>query len=141
MLKSIDHIGVAVRDIEEMTKFYQQNLGARLTSRVDMPELGYKMAFFCVGGVDIELVECSRDARGPVAQSIIDLIERFGGGVHHICFEVDDIQGALAILRARGIRLMSERAIEVGCKRIAWLHPISCGGAFLELCDQVKERG
>lgn len=132
--KKINHIGVAVRNIETAAPLYRDVLGMTFEGTETVAEQRVRVAFFAVGESRIELLEpTSPDS--PVAK----FLEKNGEGIHHIAYEVDDIEGALECLRLENVRLVDEtpRCGAHGT-RIAFLHPKATGGVLTELC-QAKE--
>ncbi len=129
MLTRIDHIGIAVQNIQEALTFYQDALGVRL-ERVEPEEGGRTdVAFLPVGGSDVELVE-PKDVDSGLAK----YMAKRGEGIHHICFEVDDIDGALARLKAHGAQLIDETPrTNTRGQRYAFIHPKSAHGVLIEL--------
>ena len=129
----IAHIGIAVRTLEETLPFYREILG--------MPEVpldnadGARIAGFAAGDSLVELLEAEAPD-SPIAR----FLERRGPGIHHICFEVDDLDASLARCRAAGLRLVDETP-RVGAegKRIAFLHPSSTGGVLVELTEDESD--
>lgn len=135
MIKKIDHIGVAVQNIDEALKLYSEALGLHLT-QTDKEE-GQKsiVAFLPVGDGEVELVEPIGDD-GPVAR----FLQKRGEGIHHICFEVDDIYATLGRLKAVGIELIDEKPyIGTAGKKIAFIHPKGAHGVLIELYQKVPE--
>ena len=127
----LDHIGIAVTSLAEVTPFYEA-LGLTVTGTDEVPEQGVKVAFLPVGDGQLELLEPT-GPNSPIAKHI----ERRGPGLHHICLRVDDIEGAMADLKAQGFRLLSEEPQPGahGC-RICFVHPKSSGGVLLELSER-----
>jgi methylmalonyl-CoA epimerase len=129
MKATLDHIGIAVRGLEEALKFYRDALGLDVSTSHNVPSERVRAVFVPVGESTLELLE-------PTAaeSAIARFIDRRGPGLHHITLRVDDLDGALAELRARGIRLIDEtpRAGARG-SRVAFIHPSSAGGVLLEL--------
>ncbi|MEG3070694.1 MAG: methylmalonyl-CoA epimerase [Peptococcaceae bacterium] len=131
MLKKIDHIGVAVKDLAEATKFYE-TLGLKSAGTEVVEEQKVKVAFFPVGESEVELLE-STEPDGPIAK----FIERKGAGIQHVAFRVDNIEKALAELKEKGVRLIDEKPrYGAGGARIAFLHPKSTFGVLIELCER-----
>jgi methylmalonyl-CoA/ethylmalonyl-CoA epimerase len=130
MYTKVNHIGIAVNDIEKSLEIYRDLLGLELEETHEVPDQKVRTAFFPVGETHLELVQ---PTEGNVTMR--KFLEKRGEGVHHICFEVKDIEAALAELKARGARLIDEipREIEGGKKKIAFLHPKSTGGVLIEL--------
>jgi methylmalonyl-CoA/ethylmalonyl-CoA epimerase len=123
------HIGVAVPALDAILPFYRDLLGLRPVPLDDAD--GARIAGFAAGGALVELLE-PKEPGSPIAR----FLEKRGAGIHHLCFAVPDLDGALARCRAAGIRLIDEtpRAGAEG-KRIAFLHPSSTGGVLIELTE------
>lgn len=130
MYTKVHHIGIAVKDIEKSLEVYQDLLGLELEGQHEVPEQKVLTAFFPVGETHLELIQ---PTKGNVGVS--KFIDKRGEGVHHICFEVEDIEAALKGLKERGARLIDEkpREMEGGKKKMAFLHPKSTGGVLIEL--------
>jgi len=131
MPKKISHIGIAVANIEEAAPFYRDVLGMEFEGTEVVAEQKVKVAFFAVGESRIELLEpTSEDS--PVAK----FLAKNGPGVHHVAYEVADLEQRLAALKAEGVRLIDE-APRMGAHntRIAFLHPKASGGVLTELCE------
>ncbi|HHY62389.1 MAG: methylmalonyl-CoA epimerase [Bacillota bacterium] len=132
MVKSVDHIGIAVADLEEALKLYTETFGLELQGTEVVEEQKVKVAFLPIGDTEIELLE-STDPEGPIAK----FIEKRGQGIQHIALRVDDIDAALDKMRAEGIRLIDEKPrYGAGGARIAFLHPKATGGVLIELCER-----
>ena len=132
MVKSVDHIGIAVADLEEALKLYTETFGLELQGTEVVEEQKVKVAFLPIGDTEIELLE-STDPEGPIAK----FIEKRGQGIQHIALRVDDIDAALDKMRAVGIRLFDEKPrYGAGGARIAFLHPKATGGVLIELCER-----
>lgn len=131
MIKKIAHLGIAVKDLEAAKSFYEDVLGLACSGEEVVPSQKVKTAFIPAGDVNIELLE-STDPDGPIAKAI----EKRGEGVHHVAYEVDDIEAALADMKAKGVRLIDEepRAGAHGA-RIAFIHPKASLGVLVELCE------
>ncbi len=130
-LTHIEHIGIAVRSIDEARKYYEDVLGLKCYSVEEVADQKVKTAFFKIGQTKIELLE-STDPEGPIGK----FIEKKGEGMHHIAFAVNGIENALAKLEEGGIRLIdqSPRKGAEGLD-IAFLHPKSTFGVLTELCE------
>ena len=124
----LDHIGVAVVSIDDALDVYRA-LGLEEVHREEVPTQKVKTAFLPIGESRVELLEpTSEDS--PVAR----FLSRRGGGVHHICFAVEDIEAALADLEKRGFRLLHSRPVAgADGKRVAFLHPDAGHGVLIEL--------
>ncbi|MFP4456500.1 MAG: methylmalonyl-CoA epimerase [Clostridia bacterium] len=132
MLEKIDHLGVAVKSIEQALEFYQNTLGIEPTGVEEVPSQKVKVAFLPVGESNIELLEpTSEDS------AIAKHIEKRGEGIAHLAFKVDDIEVALSTLKEKGVRLINETP-QPGAHgaRIAFIHPKSTNGILIELCER-----
>ena len=129
--KKISHIGIAVRNLEDAIPFYRDSLGMEFEGTEVVAEQKVKVAFLAVGESRIELLEPTAED-SPVAK----FIEKNGAGIHHIAYEVDDLQASLDRLRQEGIRLIDEkpRGGAHGAE-IAFLHPKATRGVLTELCQ------
>jgi methylmalonyl-CoA/ethylmalonyl-CoA epimerase len=128
----IDHLGIAVPDLQEALKFYEGILGIKATETEVVADQKVKVAFLPTGDSELELLE-STDADGPVAK----YIEKRGAGIQHVALKVDDIEAALAELKEAGIKLIDEKPrYGAGGAKIAFLHPKATGGVLLELCQR-----
>ena len=130
MIKQIDHLGIAVRSLDETVPVYEKALGLRCEHREEVASQKVRTAFFDVGGVHLELLEpTSPDS--PIAKFLADR----GEGIHHIAFRTDDITGQLAQAAGAGVRLIHEKPFEGAAgKLVAFLHPKSTHGVLTELC-------
>lgn len=130
MIRKIDHLGIAVRSLDEAVKYYEQVLGLTCGGREEIPSQKVKMAFFPVGDIRLELLEPTSDD-SPIAK----FLEKNGEGMHHIAFVTDNIREQLQQARSAGCRLIHESPVEgAGGKEIAFLHPKSTLGVLTELC-------
>jgi len=131
----IAHIGIAVRDLEEALRLYQEALGLPLHGRETVESDRVIVAFLDAGDTEVELLQAT-DPESPVAR----FIERRGEGVHHIALEVDDVEESLKNLSGRGYRLIDEEPrIGAGGARVAFVHPRSTGGVLIELCEKGED--
>ena len=127
----IDHIGIAVADLEAAKNFYEL-LGLKVTDVEEVKEQKVKVAFVPVGDSEVELLE-STEPDGPIAK----FIEKKGQGMQHIAFRVDDIEAALEELKAKGVKLIDEKPrYGAGGARIAFLHPKSTFGVLVEISER-----
>ncbi|MBN2874339.1 MAG: methylmalonyl-CoA epimerase [Spirochaetales bacterium] len=132
MVVKVDHIGIAVSSLEESLKLYTDALGMTLHGTETVEEQKVKTAFLPLGETEIELLE-STAPDGPIGK----FIESRGQGIQHIAFRVDDIEAALAELKAKGIRLIDEKPrYGAGGAKIAFLHPKATNGVLIELCQR-----
>lgn len=131
MLKKVNHIGIAVKSIEEAKKFYE-TMGLKVEGEEVVEEQKVRVAFIQVGETRIELLEATSED-SPVAK----FIEKRGEGIHHIAFQVDDIEKALELLKSKGVRLIDEKPRRGAHNtRIAFIHPKSTNGVLVELCQE-----
>ena len=131
MLKKINHIGIAVKSLDDSIPFYRDQLGMTFEGTEEVAEQKVKVAFLQIGESRIELLEpTSEDS--PIAK----FLEKKGEGVHHMAYEVDDVVAALADLKEKGIRLIDETPRRGAHNSlIAFLHPKATGGVLTEICQ------
>jgi methylmalonyl-CoA/ethylmalonyl-CoA epimerase len=127
-LDKVEHIGIAVKDIGEAAKFYQDVLGCQVADEVDVPERKLKIAFIDVSGVKLELL-MPTDENSVLA----GFIEKRGEGIHHICFQVDDVEKAAAELAEKGAELVDRPRMGAEGKKIVFIKPKSTHGVLIEL--------
>lgn len=131
MIKRIDHIAIVVDDIDAALDFWRDTLGLELTHVEAVPEQQSAVAFLPTGDSEVELVKPTTSNSG-----VARYLAKRGPGIHHICFEVDDIAATLAALKVRGVRLIDETPhIGTGGKRVAFVHPESTQGVLIELYE------
>lgn len=132
MIGKIDHIGIAVKSIDDSIKYYETALGFKCEGIEEVAEQKVKTAFFNVGGVHIELLEpTSPDS--PIAKY---LEKNPFGGIHHIAYNSNDIMADLGKAKDAGVVLLNETPkIGAHAKKIAFLHPKSTGGVLTEICQ------
>ncbi len=138
MITRIDHIGIAVQNIQDALVFFEDALGMKL-ERVESEEDGRtQVAFLPLSNSEVELVSPNdTDTDGGLAK----FLAKRGEGVHHICFEVDDIDAALARLKAHGAQLIDETPREnARGQRYAFVHPKSAHGVLVELYERPKTK-
>ncbi|MFB0505725.1 MAG: methylmalonyl-CoA epimerase [Thermodesulfobacteriota bacterium] len=129
MIKRIDHIAIAVNDMNEAAKFYTDILQLDLCGVEVVTEQKTKVGFLKIGGSNIELVQPASDD-SPLAK----FLETRGPGIHHICLEVDDIQKEVEKLKKRGVRMIDDTPRPGAHNtRVAFIHPKSSGGVIIEL--------
>ena len=131
----IEHIGIAVSDLEASISFYERVFGLKCYNIEDVPEQKVRTAFFLVGQTKIELLE-STDPEGPIGK----FIEKRGEGIHHIAFAVKNIEEKLKNAEKEGVRLIDVIPGK-GAEglRVAFLHPKSTGGILIELCENKED--
>ena len=130
-VKRIDHIAVVVDDIDASLAFWRDALGMEVTHVKDIPAEAAQIAFLPTGGSEIELVRPTTSDSG-----LAKYLEKRGPGMHHVCLEVDDLEGMLAQLKAKGIQLINETPkISSDGKKYAFIHPKSAFGVMVELYE------
>lgn len=128
----IDHLGIAVNNMDEGKGFWSEILGLKFEGAETVAEQKVTTAFFPVGESEVELLE-STAPDGPVAK----FIEKKGPGFQHVAFRVENIEEALAELKAKGIQLIDQEPRKgAGGAKIAFLHPKATGGVLVELCER-----
>ncbi len=133
MPRKINHIGIAVRDIDEAARFYTEALGLQLGGIEEVPDQKVRVAFLPIGEVRIELVQPT-SPESPVAK----FIEKNGPGFHHIAYEVDDVAAEVERLKARGVRMVDQEPRRGAHNTlIAFVHPKASGGVLTELVQEM----
>jgi len=129
-ISHIEHIGIAVKSLEESIPYYEEVLGLKCYAVEEVADQKVKTAFFKVGDVKIELLE-STDPEGPIGK----FIEKKGQGIHHLAFAVDNVNEALAEVESKGVTTIDKTARK-GAEglNIGFLHPKSTLGVLTELC-------
>jgi len=131
MLTKINHIGIAVKSLESSLPFYRDNLGMAFLGTEEVIEQKVTVAMLQIGESKIELLEPTSDD-SPVAK----FIEKNGPGIHHLAYEVENIEAAIAKLLAEGARMIDEKPRSgAHGTRIAFVHPKSSNGVLTELCQ------
>jgi methylmalonyl-CoA/ethylmalonyl-CoA epimerase len=129
-MKKIEHIGIAVRDLEAANKVYEKLFGIAPYKMETVEGEGVKTSFFQLGESKIELLEASRPD-SPIAR----FIEKKGEGMHHIAFEVKDIHAEMKRLEEEGFTLLNKEPKQgADNKLICFVHPKDCNGVLIELC-------
>ncbi len=125
----LDHVGIAVDDLEQALAFYRDALGLEIGPGEEVPDQAVRARFVPVGQASIELLEATQP-ESPIAR----FVARRGPGIHHITLRVDDLDAALARLAARGARLIDPiPRVGAGGDRVAFVHPSSAHGVLVEL--------
>ncbi|OPL10546.1 MAG: methylmalonyl-CoA epimerase [Firmicutes bacterium ML8_F2] len=131
MFEKVDHIGIAVRDLEKMVRIFRDSLGLEYNGEEEVPEQKVRTAFFPAGESKIELLQTT-DPDGPIGR----FIAKKGEGVHHIALGVSDIEAKIRELKEKGIEMIDEKPrYGAGGAKIAFIHPQSTGGVLIELCQ------
>lgn len=130
-VKSLNHVGIAVKSIDEQRAFYETTLGATFECFEEVPTQRVRVGFFRVGDVRLELLEPT-DPASPIAK----FLEKRGEGLHHLAFTVDNIEDRIAELKGAGLQMIDD-APRVGAHhmQIAFVHPKSSHGVLTELCE------
>ena len=132
-LKRVDHVGIAVKNLEEAVNFYETAIGLKAVGYETVAEQKVKVAFLPCGDSELELLE-STEPDGPIAR----FIEKNGPGIQHVAIRVDDIDKALEELKAKEVRLIDQTPrYGAGNARIAFVHPKATGGVLLELTQRM----
>ncbi|UZR92856.1 methylmalonyl-CoA epimerase [Chondrinema litorale] len=128
----IEHIGIAVKNLDEAINYYEEVLGLKCYKVEEVKDQKVKTAFFQVGQTKIELLE-STQPDGPIGK----FIEKRGEGIHHLAFAVNNIEGSLQQVKEKGVRLIDEKPRK-GAEGldIAFLHPKSTFGTLTEFCEK-----
>ena len=128
----VDHIGIAVKSIQESLKFWEDTIGIKCLGVEEVVEQKVKTAFLPIKDTEVELLEGTSDD-SPVSK----FIEKKGEGIHHLAIRVDNLEGALEELKAKGVRLIDEKPRKgAGGALIAFIHPAATGGVLLELSQR-----
>ena len=134
-MKKIEHIGIAVKDIEKSNLLFAKLLGVTHYKTEKVESEGVTTSFFKIGDVKVELLEADRP-QSPIAK----FIDKRGEGIHHIAFDVDDIEGEIERLKEEGFDIINESPKQgADNKRIVFLHPKSTNGILVELCEETKD--
>ena len=131
MIKKVNHIAIVVSDLEESLRFWVDALGLKLAHTEHVDSQAVDVAFLPVGDSKIELLKPTDDESG-----VARYLEKRGPGMHHLCFEVDDIAATLTSLKAGGVQLINEVPV-VGSdgRKFAFIHPKSANGVLVELYE------
>jgi methylmalonyl-CoA/ethylmalonyl-CoA epimerase len=131
-VKRIDHIGIAVREIEQAGKFYTDILGLEIEDIEHVADQKVNVAFVPIADSEVELL-ASTEPDGPVAK----YLDSRGEGIQHIAFRVENIEEALKELNEKGVRLIDQKPRKgAGGARIAFIHPKETNGVLVELCER-----
>ena len=128
----IEHVGIAVKDLQEAIKYYEEVLGLKCYAIEEVADQKVKTAFFMVGQTKLELLEATSE-ESPVAK----FIEKKGEGIHHLAFAVNDVDGSLKEVKDKGVRVIDETS-RIGAEglSIGFLHPKSTFGVLTEFCEK-----
>lgn len=133
-MKKIEHLGIAVKNLDEANKLYTQLLNEEPYKEEGVESEGVITSFFKAGESKIELLAAT-NPESPIAT----FIEKKGEGIHHIAFAVDDIEKEIKELKEKGFQVLNETPKKgADNKRVAFLHPKSSHGVLVELCEEIK---
>ncbi|MBA4053649.1 MAG: methylmalonyl-CoA epimerase [Marivirga sp.] len=134
MMEKLEHIGIAVKNMEKANVTFAQLLGREHYKIEEVESEGVRTSFFDIGGVKIELLEATRED-SPIAK----FIEKRGEGVHHLAFQVADISNSIEAYKKKGFEVIGELPKRgADNKMITFLHPKSTGGVLIELCEEIS---
>ena len=134
MILRVEHIGIAIKDATKAEDLFNKLLGTGCYKREGVESEGVNTFFYRTGETKIELLEATRED-----SAIAKFIENKGEGIHHIAFEVDDLEAEIARLKAEGFTVLNEVPKNgADNKRIAFLHPKSTNGVLIELCQEIR---
>jgi len=134
MIQKVHHVGVVVRDMDEAMRFYRDTLGLHVHREATIHEQGVRAALLTLGDSEIELLQ-------PVIEDtgVARYLEKKGEGLHHICFQVEDIERDLEALKRRGTEMIDLETRIGLAGRICFLHPSAMDGALVELCQPIDD--
>ncbi len=132
MIKKVDHVAIVVSNIEEGLKLYENLLGIKPSHIEEIPDQKVRSAMIVIGDVDIELIEPTSSDSG-----VAKFLEKKGEGIHHISFEVDDVDKELESMAARGVELIDKQGRKGMAGKIGFLHPRSARGVLIELAQKL----
>lgn len=134
-MRKIEHIGIAVRDLKESSVLFEKLLGTPAYKTEEVTSEGVRTAFFQSGLNKVELLEATSET-SPIAR----FLEKRGEGIHHVAFEVDDLQAEISRLQEAGFTLINETPkLGADQKWVVFLHPKTTGGVLIELCQDNRE--
>jgi methylmalonyl-CoA/ethylmalonyl-CoA epimerase len=126
----IHHVAVVVPELQEAFSFWKDSLGLDLNHVEDVPSQKSQVAFFPIGESELEFVKPTNEETGAGK-----FLKEKGPGIHHICFEVDNIEEMLSGLKTKGVRLINETPVQLEGRKIAFIHPKSANGVLVELYE------
>lgn len=133
-MKKLEHIGIAVKDLSKANLLFEKLLGRPHYKIEEVASESVRTSFFEIGGVKIELLEATND-QSPIAR----FIEKRGEGIHHLAFEVDNIEQSIYLNSESGFELLNKTPKDgADNKRIAFMHPKSTNGVLVEMCEEKK---
>lgn len=136
-MKKVDHIGIAVKSVEDALPFYTETLGLSLLQIEEVESQKVKVAFIDGGNIKLELLE-PLDASSPIAS----YLAKRGEGIHHVAFGVNGIQDRIDELKEKGVNMINEQPKPgAGGAQVAFMHPKSAHGVLYELCEKTNTKG
>ena len=134
MFKKVEHIGIAIKNLDEAESLFERLFGKSAYKREAVESEKVSTSFFNLGETKIELLESENES-----SAISKFIDKKGEGIHHMAFEVDDIEAELSRLKKEGFQLINQSPFKgADNKLVAFIHPKSCHGILVELCQEVK---
>ena len=132
MIKRVDHVAIAVNNLDEGLKTFEGLLGVKASHIEEIPEQKVKAAMLMLGDVEVELIEPTSADTG-----VAKFLEKKGEGIHHICLEVDDVDKELESMAARGVALIDKQGRKGLAGKVGFLHPRSTQGVLIELAQKI----
>jgi methylmalonyl-CoA/ethylmalonyl-CoA epimerase len=129
-IKKINHVAIVVENLDSALKFWRDQLGLALDHIEDVPSQASKVAFLPIGEGEVELVVPTDPESG-----LGKYLKKRGEGMHHLCFEVKDIESMLKMLKDKGVRLINEDPVDLPGRRMAFIHPKAANGVLIELYE------
>lgn len=136
MIKKIEHLGIAVKNLDESNKLFAKLLGTKHYKVEEVVSEGVRTSFFMVGETKIELLEATKP-ESPIAK----FIEKKGEGIHHMAYDVEDIETEIERLKDEGFQVINPKPKDgADNKRIVFLHPKTTNGVLVELCEEKNKK-
>ena len=132
LINKMSHVAIAVPDLREAVSFWQDALGLTLDHIENVPNQNSNVAFFSLGEIEVELVEPTDTESG-----LAKFLKNHGPGLHHLCFQVINIEATLSQLKSKGIRLINETPMILDDRKIAFIHPKDAYGVLIELSQVI----
>jgi len=135
-IKKLDHVSIAVADMDEALRLYRDVLGLEVTRRVHLEDRQLDIAFIRVGDTELELIR-------PLSEdtTVARFLERRGPGLHHICFRVDDVAESMREIGARGLQFIESEPQPGAVGLVCFIHPASVNGVLIELSQPLDNGG
>jgi methylmalonyl-CoA epimerase len=132
MIRKVDHVAIAVKNLDEGLKTFENVLGIKAAHVKDVPDQKVRAAMIHIGDIEIELIQPTDPGTG-----VAKFLETRGEGVHHICLEVDDVDKELQAMAAKGVELIDKKGRPGMSGKVGFLHPKSAKGVLIELAQKV----